>query len=481
MSKTRSMYAGSSGSNYNINKNSPGNGNGKWQGLPPIANMRSSLIPYINTRARGNNRNVVFCMNQLGGVGKISNMFATTADGIVDCKHNQDIKHGGTYAPPTGGNLTGEFDNLFGNENPQATETVIYKDNFGEEQKVWILTLSPKHKIGFLPQGLFFPQVNSDFQSEPKQYNGLVNYYYAGKKGSRDAIDSRLAGENNVDPTTLQPQIPTQMGQTPLYKTDIKLVTKKTGKWKIVRSDDNVKDFEWYVLPEIGDDDTWKVTREGSEGTSIIARVIRNNLNKPFPISRVVGIDAPSPGLIAEYDTRFLVLDVSKLSNAKEVQAIIDRNETAIEKELAKKLEEGSRPPSEKPWYKAFGPISTLYQLSKQNGKSVLVITNSNGSIPNNDNLDETPAPDKPWDISKVGSLLPNLPGGVAIPNRDFWPAEKGAFYWKTKPKNNDKVWLVPAATASKETFLSSWRLIGTVGPRLFGLIPGVFPKWPDV
>ena len=86
MSKARSMYAGSSGSNYGVNKNSPGNGNGKWQGLwPSVGHARN--VRYINTRAGGDNRNVVFCMNQLGGVGKISNMFATTADGVKDCKN----------------------------------------------------------------------------------------------------------------------------------------------------------------------------------------------------------------------------------------------------------------------------------------------------------------------------------------------------------------------------------------------------------
>ena len=86
MSKARSMYAGSSGSNYSVNKNSPGNGNGKWQGLwPSVGNARNARL--INTRAGGDNRNVVFCMNQLGGVGRISNMFATTADGVKDCKH----------------------------------------------------------------------------------------------------------------------------------------------------------------------------------------------------------------------------------------------------------------------------------------------------------------------------------------------------------------------------------------------------------
>ena len=96
MSKARSMYAGSSGYNYSVNKNSPGNGNGKWQGLwPSVGHARNAR--HINTRAGGDNRNVVFCMNQLGGVGRISNMFATTADGVKDCKNGcilpNNIKH----------------------------------------------------------------------------------------------------------------------------------------------------------------------------------------------------------------------------------------------------------------------------------------------------------------------------------------------------------------------------------------------------
>ena len=78
-------------------KNSPGNGNGKWQGLwPSVGHARNARL--INTRAGGDNRNVVFCMNQLGGVGRISNMFATTADGVTDCK-NGKLKWTGPYIP----------------------------------------------------------------------------------------------------------------------------------------------------------------------------------------------------------------------------------------------------------------------------------------------------------------------------------------------------------------------------------------------
>ena len=76
------MYAGSSGSVYNANAMHPGNGNNKWQGLVSTTNMRSGIIPYVRTRADSDNRNVVFCMNQLGGVGRKSTMFASTADGV---------------------------------------------------------------------------------------------------------------------------------------------------------------------------------------------------------------------------------------------------------------------------------------------------------------------------------------------------------------------------------------------------------------
>jgi len=85
MSKCRSMYAGSSGAVNNVNANGPGNGNGKWQGLVSTTNTRPSLVSHIRKRADGDNKHVVFKMNQLGGVGRISTMFVSTADGV---KHN---------------------------------------------------------------------------------------------------------------------------------------------------------------------------------------------------------------------------------------------------------------------------------------------------------------------------------------------------------------------------------------------------------
>ena len=59
-----------------------------------------------------------------------------------------------------------------------------------------------------------------------------------------------------------------------------------------------------------------------------------------------------------------------------------------------------------------------------------------------------------------------------------FWPADEGAFIWKTKPLYNDNVWLV----RKSDNLVDSWRLIGTVNTRsLFGIKNGVFPVWPDV
>ena len=52
MSKCRSMYAGSSGAVYNVNANSPGNGNEKWQGLAAITNMRPHLVPMLEPEQR---------------------------------------------------------------------------------------------------------------------------------------------------------------------------------------------------------------------------------------------------------------------------------------------------------------------------------------------------------------------------------------------------------------------------------------------
>jgi hypothetical protein len=54
------------------------------QGLVSTKNMaiNGAMVNHIRTRAGGENRDLVFCVNQLGGVGKNRSQFGTTADGL---------------------------------------------------------------------------------------------------------------------------------------------------------------------------------------------------------------------------------------------------------------------------------------------------------------------------------------------------------------------------------------------------------------
>ena len=92
MPKCRMMGAGLAGSlAYKDNTNGNQGGGNKKQGLAPTTNKPVEFVlPAIQNRAYSENRNLVFCMNQLGGVGAAgiankSRMFATTADGVKDC------------------------------------------------------------------------------------------------------------------------------------------------------------------------------------------------------------------------------------------------------------------------------------------------------------------------------------------------------------------------------------------------------------
>ena len=90
MPRSRIMGAGLAGATRkgdgaNVNQVQFGN---KLQGLPPTTGKSTNFnLRAINNRAFGNQRNVVFCMNQLGGVGGIrgSNMFLPNADGVGNC------------------------------------------------------------------------------------------------------------------------------------------------------------------------------------------------------------------------------------------------------------------------------------------------------------------------------------------------------------------------------------------------------------
>ena len=85
MPKIRSMSAGRAGASlYNTNVNGNQGGGDKKGGLASTTNKRVQyVIPAIRSRAYSNpdQRKMIFCVNQLGGVGAPSKMFATTADG----------------------------------------------------------------------------------------------------------------------------------------------------------------------------------------------------------------------------------------------------------------------------------------------------------------------------------------------------------------------------------------------------------------
>ena len=66
MSKARIIGAGTAGStNYNCNVNLNTGGGPKKQGFPWSMGTPSNIYPIMN-RSLGNNRNVIFTMNQLG-------------------------------------------------------------------------------------------------------------------------------------------------------------------------------------------------------------------------------------------------------------------------------------------------------------------------------------------------------------------------------------------------------------------------------
>ena len=85
MPKIRSMSAGRAGASvYNTNVNGNQGGGNKKGGLASTTNKRVQyVIPAIRSRAYSSpdQRKMLFCVNQLGGVGAPSKMFAPTADG----------------------------------------------------------------------------------------------------------------------------------------------------------------------------------------------------------------------------------------------------------------------------------------------------------------------------------------------------------------------------------------------------------------
>lgn len=90
MSKCRIIGAGNAGSTvYSCNVNLNTAGGNKKQGLPWSVDTQIINYPVIATRAIGNKRNVIFTMNQLGGVS--SSSFRSSVHGYAggDGIHNK--------------------------------------------------------------------------------------------------------------------------------------------------------------------------------------------------------------------------------------------------------------------------------------------------------------------------------------------------------------------------------------------------------
>ena len=85
MPRISSMHAGAANTSYGTNSMLVQIGD-KLQGLPPTTNKPARLINHITTKAEGDKRDYIFCINQLaGGVGKSKGQFAVGADGVKDC------------------------------------------------------------------------------------------------------------------------------------------------------------------------------------------------------------------------------------------------------------------------------------------------------------------------------------------------------------------------------------------------------------
>ena len=70
MSKARMMNASAGGTQYGVLTSVNQGGGDKKQGLVSTTNTRVQLAHHLRVRGGGHNRNLIFCMNQLGGVGR---------------------------------------------------------------------------------------------------------------------------------------------------------------------------------------------------------------------------------------------------------------------------------------------------------------------------------------------------------------------------------------------------------------------------
>ena len=143
MPRIRTMGAGLGGSTAkNVNVNGNTGGGNKKQGLATTTNTGVSFASNaIKNKAYGENRDFIFCVNQLGGIGGKSKMFATTADGVKDCVE-------GPVCPVK--EVTHAYLTAFG-RHPDASGIKTYCDNF--RKKNWTLEMIITDLVNSVPEG----------------------------------------------------------------------------------------------------------------------------------------------------------------------------------------------------------------------------------------------------------------------------------------------------------------------------------------
>lgn len=77
----------------------PSGGGSKLQGITSTTDRSALAIRSVQNRAWGaQNRNIIFCLNQLGGVGRHKSQFHTPADGVQGCDPWTFTPNGGIIA-----------------------------------------------------------------------------------------------------------------------------------------------------------------------------------------------------------------------------------------------------------------------------------------------------------------------------------------------------------------------------------------------
>jgi hypothetical protein len=176
--------AGNAGASSFIALNGNQGGGSKKQGLPPSTGHNAN-INY--NRAYGNNRNIVFYMNQLGGVGKGRSMFSPSSDGVysADSVNNDANDSDVYYAPPPYA--------LSSMPKPNAVYSTIprietYNQNttytlYGAIIRLYNAEISPENTA-------FFIDKNGNKYISDENFNGLLKPYWSDANSNGGGYDA---------------------------------------------------------------------------------------------------------------------------------------------------------------------------------------------------------------------------------------------------------------------------------------------------